>query len=260
MVLTRSSNMESISDETKLYFENLIQPLLAKSDQIVELLTTIESQQKEISNLNATVKAQDTRITKLEASLAMKDSAIIALQKSREVNAVTVDDLQQYTRRHSVRINGIEQKTGETNDDVIAAVADCHREVGLAFDPSSVNRAHRVGAPFTDASGRKKQAIICQFRSWGARCALFQKRPKFTSGAAPGAARRKFSISLDLTKRRLDLLNSARELIQNYPQVHYAYNDLNCNLVLKVGEDKKYFNTEDQLLGILAKCEYVAPT
>ena len=135
---------------------------------------------------------------------------------------------------------------------------ECHREVGLDFNPASINRAHRVGKPSTQ-SGKKKQAVIVQFRSWGARCAFFQKRPKFTK-TTPGAARvqRKFSVSLDLTKRRVDLLNSARELIQNYPEVSYAYNDINCALVLKVGENKRHFNTEDQLLNILSKCKYVA--
>lgn len=261
MVVTRSANMESISDEVKSYFDSLIKPLLVKTDQIVELLTTIDAQQREITSLKAAVTEQDSRIIKLQADLAVKDSAIIALQRSREAGNVTVDDLQQYTRRHSVRINGIETKVGESNDDVVAAVEACHREVGLPFDKSSINRAHRVGKPFTDASGKRKQGIIVQFRSWGARCALYQKRPKFAPAAPPGSSRttRKFSISLDLTKRRLDLLSSAREAIVCYPEVNFVFNDINCNLALKVRDEIKYFNTIEQLEHVLSKCKYVAP-
>lgn len=265
MVLTRSATMDSISDEVKSYFENLIKPLLLKSDQIVELLSTIDAQQRDIASLKTAAIEQDSRITKLEAEIAVKDSAIIALQRSREAGDVAVDDLQQYTRRHSVRISGIEVKDGETNADVVAIVASCHREVGLEFDESSVNRAHRVGKPFTDAStGKKKQGIIVQFRSWGARCRLYQNRPKFKPSAPPGASQRaparKFAVSLDLTKRRLDLLSSAREAIVNYPEVKYVYNDINCNLTVRLGDDNKHFNTVEQLERILAKCKYIAPT
>ena len=46
-----------------------------------------------------------------------------------------------------------------------------------------------------------------------------------------------YSLRLDLTKKNLDLLKRARELIEDRPEVDFVFTDINCRLVLKMAND-----------------------
>ena len=56
---------------------------------------------------------------------------------------------------------------------------------------------------------------------------------------------------MDLTKQRLDLLDSARKkLKENMPNKKgvFAYANINCRLAIRFGENKvKYFNNNEEL-------------
>ena len=54
-------------------------------------------------------------------------------------------------------------------------------------------------------------------------------------------------IHLDLTKKRLKLLNDARTLIENsFSNVDYVFADINCNIVAKLKNGPyKFFNNMD---------------
>ena len=66
------------------------------------------------------------------------------------------------------------------------------------------------------------------------------KKP-FRSQKKPGSS---FNVSLDLTKRRYNLLIKAKGLIANNPSVAYAFCDINCSLVLKFNDNTyRYFNS-----------------
>ena len=80
------------------------------------------------------------------------------------------------------------------------------------------------------------------------RTQFYQARPKSfingkrTSGEVP------FNVSLDLTKRRYNLLKYARGLISNYPEIKFSFADINCSLGIRmVNESFYYFNTESEL-------------
>ena len=61
----------------------------------------------------------------------------------------------------------------------------------------------------------------------------------------PGSS---FNVSLGLTKRRYNLLIKAKGLIANNPSVAYAFNDINCSLVLKFNDKTyRYLNSESEL-------------
>ena len=52
-------------------------------------------------------------------------------------------------------------------------------------------------------------------------------------------------VSLDLTKRRYNLLTKARRLVSNNSLVAYAFSEINCSLVLKFNNNTfHYFNSE----------------
>ena len=61
-----------------------------------------------------------------------------------------------------------------------------------------------------------------------------------------------YSVRLDLTKKKLDLLRRVRELIDDRSEVDFVFMDINCKLVLKMANDSmKWFSSESELNSIL---------
>ena len=59
---------------------------------------------------------------------------------------------------------------------------------------------------------------------------------------------------MDLTKRRLQLLKTARKRIKALSGEDfedYAYSDINCNLTVKFNGERHFFNTKRELESIL---------
>ena len=198
------------------------------------------------------MRTKNKRIEILESSVTLK-------QHHMDILFERNDDLEQYTRRHSVRINGIEVKPENDKgkaEDIYKIVEKCYVDVGLKFESTEINRAHRVGLVKTySKSGKRTQSIIVQFRNWNARCNVFKNRPKFHKkkpGEVEVEVERPFSVSLDLTKRRLELLTIARNESKNHPDVDYVFTDINCNIVLKMVNGKNlYLKRKIDLDGIL---------
>ena len=66
----------------------------------------------------------------------------------------------------------------------------------------------------------------------------------------PGAKR--FSVSLDLTKRHYALLTRANSLVKDNPSVAYAFCEINCSFAIKFNDNtNKYFNSENELRELL---------
>lgn len=250
MVVTRSTtNMSEISEEVKAYFENLVQSFAKTiSTQIDELLGKLSAQEKEIEELKTKNVEQDNAIEVLQSGNLLKNNTIELLKEK-------IDDLEQYQRRSSVRIHGLAAAKKGERENVLKVVEQCHREMDLKFEPNEINRVHRIG-PVNTNNGKSTQSIIVQFRSWNARCNFFKKRPRFD----PANNGRRFTVGLDLTKRRVDLLHQAREKIKEYPDVSYSFCDLNCKLGLKIDDDTKYFNNSKQLTSILQDYDRVEST
>ena len=92
------------------------------------------------------------------------------------------------------------------------------------------------------------KSIIIKYKAWNDRRTFYLNRPKKTAGI-------KFSVSVDLTKRRHNLLKKAREAINDDDYTGdalYAFSDINCSLGIKLSNgDFKFFNSEKQLDDIL---------
>ena len=100
-----------------------------------------------------------------------------------------------------------------------------------------------------DNKKNKVRSIVVKFRSWKSRTAFYKSRPRhhLDRQKRPGSS---FNVSLDLTKRRYNLLIKAKGLIANNPSV--AFSDINCSLVLKFNDNTyRYFNSESELKNIL---------
>ena len=110
----------------------------------------------------------------------------------------------------------------------------CYSDIGLQFKPQEIDRAHRIGKTYSVNDTRiTTKDIIVKYKSWGPRSAFYKARPKFFKNGARMETRPTFSVALDLTKRRYDLLNHAREKSKSYPDVQFAFVDINCSLVVK---------------------------
>ena len=218
---------------------------LAKSQEITDLIDRLDKQAK--------------RLTELEEENKAKDESIAKLNEEVDTLQQKLDDIEQYTRRQSIRINGLappaELENGhrakESEKDVIQMVEACCKDMGVEVLASDIDRAHRVGPIVTnDKSKKASQSIIVKFRSWRARNAFYEARPKFNPD--PKGKHRRFAVAPDLTKKRSQLLQSARERIKECPDADFVYVDPNCRLKVRKKNGKVLsFNSDSELDGIV---------
>ena len=238
-VITRSLSM-GVNDEVKDYFSKLIEPLATK-ETINTLFEQFEN--KVLSELQNRIEQQDVKIEKLESMILMKQNTIDNL-------IIKCDDNEQYSRRSCVRINGIELKENEKVEDVLDEVEKCCSSMGIPYDSSNIDRAHRIGKVYTDKNNKNKKmkSIIVKFKSWNYRTKFYKSRPRIYENGKKKPGSKPFTVSLDLTKRRYDLLQYATGAIEHYPEVKFAFADANCSIGIElIDMSFRYFNTQSQL-------------
>lgn len=237
----------SVSDELKDYLENLLKPL-ATHETIKELFEKFETDI--ISKFEEKIRAQDEKIEQLESKLAMRMNTIDVLLDKLQVRC---DDNEQYSRRNCLRIHGVECAENG-NEDVTKILKNCYEESGIEFNEKDVDRVHRIGKSYENDDGKMVRPIIVKFRSWNARNKFYKSRPRSHVKGVKKPCAQTFRVSLDLTKRRLDLLRNARQLCENHERVAFVFADMNCSLVVKDINDKfHYFSTLKGLNDILGQ-------
>ena len=243
---SQKRNMPSVDNDTKEYFEKTLKESLkplATKDSINEILQKFE--EKMMEHFEKKFNEQEERIAVLESSLALRQKTVDFLLEKVETRA---DDNEQYSRRSCLRIHGVEvnNEGGEVIEDV---VSECFEKVNSGLDKRAIDRTHRIGVAYTDNESNKQvRSIIVKFKSWGERSAFYRARPTLFSGGKKKPGVLPFRVSLDLTKRRYDLLKHAKELIDNNSKFLYAFADINCSLVVKDANNKHhYFNNKVEL-------------
>ena len=95
-----------------------------------------------------------------------------------------------------------------------------------------------------EKNGNKYQQIIVKFKNFSSRTQVYRARKR----------KAKISVRLDLTKRRLDLRNSAYERVKEHPKINFVCADINCSLCIcfRGNGGFKYFNTMEELEKILS--------
>ena len=103
--------------------------------------------------------------------------------------------------------------------------------------------------PFTFVLSQK-------FKSWGPRTNFYRSRPKVFENGLRKPGTLPFTCSVDLTKRRFNLLRDVRGIIKHYPEINYAFADVNCSLGIRMHDNKcVYFNDKSKLDEILGKLD-----
>ena len=223
------------------------------------LRATIEIRNKHLNELQATTAEMKAQLEKLQESINTKDARINDMEErlvsvvqhnvqlesnlhtTRNMVVTRIDDLEQHGRKMCLRIEGIDLERNETNADLTSKMVVALKTLGAEVSSTDFVRLHRSGGPRKLKDGRTVAQTIVRFRNWESRSRAYDTR--FQGTWAQRAAKPYF-VRLDLTKRRLDLLNQARDALKEHPTTH-ADSNADCNLFLinRTTKVKSYFNS-----------------
>ena len=92
-----------------------------------------------------------------------------------------------------------------------------------------------------------------KFKSWKARQQFYNASPRVQKDGKK-KPRQNFIISVDLTRRRYQLLGEAREIITDINVINFAFVNINCSLGVRYDNDSfDYFNGKQELYNIINK-------
>ena len=108
------------------------------------------------------------------------------------------DDNEQYSRRYCLRIKGIDKEKDETGTKCIDKVITVCKHIKVDIIKNDIDRAHRVG--------KDRPTMIVKFFSFLKRTYVYKARKNSD----------KNKIHLDITKKRLSLLDKAKKHIRGF--------------------------------------------
>lgn len=179
-----------------------------------------------ITNLMKIIEDQKTRISQLEDKVGVLERHVSYLQKSN-------DDGEQYQRRLCLRINGIDLPSSgknESSDDCLQKVREVFDEIGVDIPDNVIDRAHRIGK-LAKIEGKWVKQMIVRFTTWRHRSMVYKARKKSS----------KYSIKLDLTRKRRDIIKKANESLDRDNE-SFVFADINCNVCWFRKGEFLYFN------------------
>ena len=184
-----------------------------------EITNFIEEKKTEITNFWQELEITSSLVAIKKHVKTLQDQNATMKEKYRILKN-ELDDLKQYVRRPTLRIYGVIKERNETSDMVEEKVKNMIGGMFPNDSPNVIDRAHRVWKIKNNGDGNIFQPIIVRSRSFYVRTVVYRRRKEMY----------KYGISLDLTKSRLAVLNSARDLVQNVSGVKFVYCNINCYL------------------------------
>ena len=148
------------------------------------------------------------------------ESALHELQKRVIKVEHDHDDLEQYGRRLCVRLEDIPVEKDETADKVFSKAENMLKEACPNLSGDCIDRAHRIGRDYKCHKTNKTCcSVIVRFTSFKHRTSIYRNRNilKDVKGQ-------------DLTKKRYNILKSARSIADEKQDVNYVFTDVNCRL------------------------------
>ena len=206
---------------------------LAKKDDVDKLHTMVEKCLNQINTQNEVIQQQRLKIDELESRVVVCESVSTKLQTELE-------NSEQYSRRMCLRINGVPVESTETSEDCMKKCKEIFEEIDVNVPDEAIDRAHSIGKSYVFEDIEYK-AIIVKFTSWRYRTTVYRNRKKT-----------KYKIFMDLTRKRFQMLNEARELTKNSEKVEFVFSDVNCRLSAKLYDHSfKFFNNIEEFKKIL---------
>ena len=178
----------------------------------------------------------------------------IALQEKKFENlSIKCDDNEQYSRRYCLRMHGLKFDKYESQNDLVSKTSECFSEIGLPYEEEQIDRVHRIGKPYSNiSSGLTMKPIITKFKSWRYRQNVYRDRPRRFENGKKKPDESSFSVSLDLTKRRCNLLKFAQGIVKEMGNVRFFCADVNCSPAIRFKNGIiKHFNSEHEFRSLL---------
>ena len=241
----RSSNMAEQHEELRQIISQALAPIHEELKALPRKAVTEEMINNAVKKLEEKLVAQDGKINLLQNRIATLVKQVKKKVKVKKIEKLEerVDDCEQYSRRLCVRIDNMAVPSG-VKEDCLSKIVELMSEMDSNLSEDSIDRAHRIGPKIVSENGTVRQQMIVRFKT-------FSDHTKFYRS---GKKAKKVSIRLDLTKKRLTLLNVARGKIKDREGVDFAFADINCNLALRLSSgDFSFFRTEPELDSILQK-------
>jgi len=199
--------------------------------------------------------AFEQKFAALEHSIKEKDTLICKLEKRVDALATENDALEQYGRRFHFRVENVEVRQGETPDSLQADVISVLQAAGVVISDKDVARLHRSSKPkeiVCEEGGpqrsRRVTQCIVKVNNWRVRELAHNSRNAARAAGHP--------IKQDLTKRRRDMIQKAREAIAGWGTLPgepvWAYANINCEPSIRRGREVRKFRTDDELREALA--------
>ena len=155
-------------------------------------------------------------------------------------------ELERYGRRLCLRIDGVPTKANESSDDVLDSVKSLFKAAKVDISESIINRAHRIGSRYQDASSNNYcKSIVIRFTTFHHRTMFYRAKNKLKRG---------MKIKLDLTKSRYNLLKRANDHVKEVPSIKFCYSDVNCRLKVKSNDENQkdiFFSSFDEFRDIV---------
>ena len=112
---------------------------------------------------------------------------------------------------------------------------------------------HCIGKPYNnESSGLTMKPIIIKFKSWRYRQNVYRNRPRRFENGKKKPGENSFSVSLDLTKRRYNLLKFAQGIVKEMDNVSFFCDDVNGSLAMRFKSAIiNHFNSEYEFRSLL---------
>ena len=245
MVSTCSSTKDEkmVSKEISDYFTKLVEPLVTMQ-RLEEMFGKFK--EEIIERFEEKFTAQNKKIVDLEEKIAHQE-------KNIENLSIKCDDNEQYSRLCCLRMHGLKYDKNENQNDIISKVSECFSEIGLSYEEAEIDRVHRIGKPYkNEGSGLTMKSVIIKFKSWRYRQDVYRNRPRRFENGKKKPGENSFSVSLDLTKRRYNLLKIAQGIIKEMDNVSFVCAVANCSLAICFKNGTiKHFNSEYEFRSLL---------
>ena len=213
--------------------------MIAVPSNIVSLKEIIERFEEKLT-------AQNQKIVDLEEKIALQEKKIENL-------SIKCDYNEQYSRRYCLRMHGLKYEKNENQNDIVSKVSESFSEIGLPYEEAEIDRVHRIGKPYkNEGSGLTMRSIIIMFKSWRYRQDVYRNRPRRFENGKKKPGEISFSVSLDLAKRRYNVLKTAQGIVKEMDNISFVCADVNCSLAIRLKNGTiKHFNSEHEFRSFL---------
>ena len=235
-------NQEKIIQELLKKLESVEASQINMADSHEELIRVLE---KDLTHCDQEVVTLQEKLSTLQGKFTMLESELKISQHVTQTLSVKLDDTNQYSRRNCLILNNIKAERTDLKNYVQKIITE---DLGLPNASVDIDRIHRIGP--IDAENQTQPTIV-KFKSFTERTNVYKARSKT----------RKMKVSLNLTNRRSNLLKTAREMSESYPNINFIFVDENCQLKIRLHEKVKgklihSFNTLQDLAQILGLLEF----